>query len=146
MQDVRMAREIFDNEKAALVIVKEGRVLFKSDSSGIRGLLQAIGKLGEEMAGSSVADKVVGRAAALLLAYSSVREVYASVLSREGMKVLKENRIKIEHQTLVQTILNQTGKDTCPFEKFSSQITSLDTAYEQLKNFAEEFWRTKEFS
>ncbi len=140
MRDIETAKSILSDKGATLAIVKEGRVLFESDSSGIRGLLQAIEKLGKEMAGSSVADKVVGRAAALLLAHSSVREVYASVLSREGLKVLEENHIKIEHENLVQIILDQTGKKICPFEKFSSEIKSLDAAYEQLKNFAKEFW------
>ena len=143
MQDIEMAKEVLGSKEATLVIVKEKRVLFESDSSGIRGLLQAIEKLGKEMAGSSVADKVVGRAAALLLAHSSVSEVYASVLSREGLKVLEENHIKVEHKNLVQIIFDQTGKNICPFEKFSSEIKSLDTAYEQLKNFAKEFWGKK---
>jgi len=143
MRDVEVAKEILGNKGVTLVIVKEGKVLFESDSSGIRGLLQAIEKLKKEMFGSSVADRVVGRAAALLLAYSHVNEVYAFVLSREGLKVLEENRIKVEYLNLVQAVLDRTGKNICPFEKFSSEIKSLDKAYEQLKDFAEKFWKSK---
>jgi hypothetical protein len=143
MRDVEVAKGILGNKGVTLVIVKEEKVLFESDSSGIRGLLQAIEKLKKEMFGSSVADRVVGRAAALLLAYSHVNEVYASVLSREGLKVLEENRIKVEYLDLVQTVLDRTGKNICPFEKFSSEIKSLDKAYEQLKDFAEKFWKSK---
>ena len=145
MSNIDSAKQILGKEGATLVIVKEGRVLFTSDSSGIRGLLQAVEKKGKEMVGSSVADKVVGRAAALLLAYSEVNEVYAFVISKEGLKVLTENRIKVEYQNMVKTILDRTGKSICPFEKFSSKIFTLDTAYEQLKTFAEEFWRTNRF-
>jgi hypothetical protein len=143
MQDIEVAKEILSNKGVTLVIVKEGRILFKSDSSGIRGLLQAIEKLKKEMCGSSVADRVVGRAAALLLAYSHVNEVYASVLSREGLKVLEENHTKVEYLNLVQTVLDRTGKNICPFEKFSSEIKSLDKAYEQLKDFAEKLLKSK---
>jgi hypothetical protein len=72
-----------------------------------------------------------------------VNEVYAFVLSREGLKVLEENRIKVEYLNLVQAVLDRTGKNICPFEKFSSEIKSLDKAYEQLKDFAEKFWKSK---
>jgi hypothetical protein len=143
MRDVEVAEGILGNKGVTLAIVKEGKILFESDSSGIRGLLQAIEKLKKEMFGSSVADRVVGRAAALLLAYSHVNEVYAFVLSREGLKVLEENRIKVEYLNLVQAVLDRTGKNICPFEKFSSEIKSLDKAYEQLKDFAEKFWKSK---
>jgi hypothetical protein len=138
MGDIDEAKRILGKEGATLVIVKEGRVLFTSDSSGIRGLLQAIEELGKEMAGSSVADRIVGRAAALLLAYSKIGEVFAFIISTEGLKVLRENGIKVEHQNVVQTILDRTGMNVCPFEKFSSKIKAIETAYDQLKAFAEE--------
>jgi len=141
MSDIDKAKQILGREGATLAIVKEGQVLFMSDSSGIRGLLQAIEKIGKEMAGSSAADKVVGRAAALLLAYSKVKEVYASVISKGGLKVLKEDGIKVVFQNMVQIILDRTGKSVCPFEKFSSQIGLSDKTYEQLKEFAEDFWK-----
>jgi hypothetical protein len=143
MRDVELAKEILGNKGITLVIVKEGKILFKSDLSGICGLLQAIEKLKKEMYGSSVADKIVGRAAALLLGYSHVNEVYAPVLSKEGLKVLEENQIRIEYLNLVQTVLDRTGKNICPFEKFSSEIKSLDKAHKQLKDFAEKFWKSK---
>ena len=146
MRDIEMAKKILGNKGVSLVIVKEGQILFESDSSGIRGLLQSIEKLKIEMYGSSVADRIVGRAAALLLAYSRVNEIYAFVLSRGGLEVLEENRIKVECQNLVQIIRDQTGKNICPFEKFSSEIKSLDKAFEQLKDFAEKFWKSKQCS
>ena len=143
MRDVELAKELLDNNGASLVIVKEGQPLFKSAKNGIYGLLQAIEKLRNEIFGSSVADRVVGRAAALLLANSQVNEVYAPVLSIEGRKVLEMNNIKVEHLNLVQKILDRTGKNICPFEKFSYNIKSLDQAYEQLKKFAQNFKNTE---
>jgi hypothetical protein len=138
MRDVELAEDLLSNQSVSLVIVKEGQTLFESGSSGIYGLLQAIEKLKREMYGSSVADRVVGRAAALLLAYSHVNEVYAVILSREGLVMLEKNGIKVECLNLVQKILDRTGKNMCPFEKFSSGITSPDEAYEQLKSFCRE--------
>ena len=139
MRDVELAKELLNSKGASLVIVKEGKPLFESGKKGIYGLLQAIEELKTEMNGSSAADKVVGRAAALLLAYSHVNEVYAPTLSVEGRKVLEENNIKVEHLDLVLKILDRTGKNICPFEKFSYNIKSPDQAYVQLKEFAQNF-------
>jgi hypothetical protein len=137
MRDVELAKELLGNKSVSLVIVRGGQTLFESGSSGIYGLLQAIEKLKKEMYGSSVADRVVGRAAALLLAYSHVNEVYAVILSREGLGVLQKNGIKVEYLDLVQKILDRMRKSICPFEKFSSEIKSPNQAYELLKDFAE---------
>jgi len=137
MQDLELAREILKKKDLSLAIVKEGEPLFESSSSGINGLLQAVEKLKDNLHESSVADRIVGRAAALLLVYSHVKEVYAATLSSEGLKVLKEYDVPAEHDDLVPKILDREGKNICPFERFSLTIKSVDEAYEQLKAFTE---------
>jgi len=143
MRDLELAKEILKQKNLSLVIVKEGETVFESRSSGIRGLLQAIEKLEERLSASSVADRVVGRAAALLLAYSHVNELYAATLSDGGLKVLEENSIPVEHDHLVPKILDKEGKNICPFEKFSITINSVDEAYNQLKAFTENLRRNQ---
>jgi len=125
------------NEKdLTLVIVKEGKVLFETSSPGIRGFLSAIEELGENLLGASVADKIAGRAVALLCVYSHVNEIFAVVLSEEALKVLKEHNVKYEYENLVSNILNAKGTDTCPFEKYALTIRDPTEAYEKLKLFA----------
>jgi hypothetical protein len=137
MRDLEKAKQLLVKEKISLVIVKKEKELFKSNSSGIDGLLQAIEHLRDQMHGAAVADRVVGRAAALLLVFSQVSKVYAATLSKEGLKVFEKADIPVKHTKLVPLILNQTGDDTCPFERFSLGIKSSDEAYGQLKDFTE---------
>jgi hypothetical protein len=137
MRDLELAKEILKKKNLSLVMVKGGKPIFESHSSGISGLLQAIDNLKEMLHGSFVADRVVGRAAALLLTYSCVKKVCAVTLSSEGLRVLVDNNIKVEYGNLVPKILDKEGKNICPFEKFSLTITSPTEAYEQLKVFAE---------
>jgi hypothetical protein len=144
MRDLERAKQLLDEKKLSLVIVKKEKELFESDSSGIGGLLQAIERLGEQMRGAAVADRVVGRAAALLLVFSDVSTVYADTLSKEGLNVFEKASIPVEHAELVPLILNRVGDDICPFEKFSLGIKSSDEAYEQLKSFAESLEKTEQ--
>ena len=137
MRDLDLAKQALKERNLSLVIVKAGKTLFESSCSGVRGLLQAIEALDKGLRESSVADRVVGRAAALLLASAQAREVYAAIISVEGLKVLEKNNIPVEHSMLVPMILDREGKNICPFEKFSLTIEALDRAYKQLKAFAE---------
>ena len=110
-EDLEIAKRILKNESISLVIVKESKILYKSSASGIRGLIEAIEDLKDDMHDSSVADKVVGRAAALLLAYSRVGGVYAEILSEEGMKALKENNIAFEFERTVPIIFDKSRRE-----------------------------------
>lgn len=141
MLDLEIAKNALKNEAATLVIVKDGKVLFRTSEPGMRGLLQAIEALKHKIRGASIADSVIGRAAALLLAYSKVKEAYAVLLSEEGLKVLKANSINYEFEKTVPWILNRSQTDLCPFEKLSMDIESSAEAYEKLKKFEESMSR-----
>lgn len=116
-----------------LVIVKNGKVLFETKSHGIGDLLKAINKLQNDIKDSSVADRIVGRAAALLFVFSGVAAVFAVIASDGGIKVLKKNNIFCEYENRVTNVLNMKKTDVCPFEKLVAKLSSPEKAYEMLK-------------
>lgn len=133
MRDLDIAKDFLKNRNLSLVIVRDGKVIFESRLSGVAGLIQAIESINGSLHSSSVADKIVGRAAALLLIYSHVSEVYAVTMSKWGLTVLEEAGIKAEYDNLAPKILNRRGDDVCPFEKISLTVSSPDEAYKMLK-------------
>jgi len=136
MLDLTLAKLRLKEKNLTLSIVKGGKVLFETQSHGIIGLLQAIEKLGEKLVESSVADKIVGRAAALLCAYSGVASVFAVTISEEGRKVLEDNHVFYEFENRVSNILNYKRTDLCPFEKLTAALANTKEAYEKIKSFA----------
>jgi hypothetical protein len=133
MQDLETARRRLNEKGLALSIVKGGEVVFESGSRGISGLLGAIEKFGDKLRGASVADKVVGRAVALLCVYAGVGAVYAPILSGRARAVLEENSIRVEWDTLVQSVLDADKVAACPFEELAAEIVDPDEAYRRLK-------------
>ncbi len=133
MHDSDTAKNRLIRNNCSLVIVKNGQVLFETNTSGIRGLLMAVDTLGKNMEGSAVADKIVGEAAAQLCAYSYVCEVHAVTLSQCGKKVLEENGIRYDYEDLVPHILNVRKTDLCPFEKIVAGSRNPKEAFERLK-------------
>jgi hypothetical protein len=137
MSDVQTAKELLYQRKLTLVIVKYGKVLFETDSPRISGFMKAIDSMNAELKGASVADRVVGKAVALLFVYSGVREVYAEVLSRKAKALLAQYGIAFEYKELVDTVLNPAKTDMCPLEKVAEGIANPKDSYAAFKTAQE---------
>ena len=132
--DLNLAKKTLFEEKLSLVVAKNGKLLFRSKSHGVSDLLAMIEDLGQLAEGASLADSIVGRAAALLCAYSKIVAVYGANMSEGAMSVLKTNGIKCEHGTIVPRILNREKNDICPFDKAVTGIEDPRIALDRLKS------------
>ncbi len=136
-RDLKLAKSQLKEKNLTLVIVKEGEIIFETERQGIGGFLQAIKNLGKRLAASSVADRIVGAAAAMLCVYSEISSVFAVTISEEGIKVLKEKDIVYQFENKVPNILNNDKTDICPFEKLVIGSRKPKEAYKKLKSFIE---------
>jgi hypothetical protein len=132
--DLKLAKDLLLKNSLTLVIVKKGKVIFKSNTSSIIGLIEAIETLKNELKESSMADRVVGKAVALLCAYAKVANVYAVTISDEALKSLEKARIYVEFKNRVSKILDKTKSGICPFEKLLFGISDPELAYKKLIN------------
>ncbi|MEM2896267.1 MAG: DUF1893 domain-containing protein [Candidatus Bathyarchaeia archaeon] len=133
--DLKLAKDNLIKSSLTLVIVKKGKTIFKSDSSSIVGLIKAIDIFKNELNESSIADRVVGKAVALLCAYSKAANVYAITISDGALKSLKKAGICVEFENKVPKILNKARSGICPFEKLLFEINDPELAYEKLSVF-----------
>ncbi len=132
--DLRFSKLRLRKDKLNLVIVKDGKVVFDTGAHGLSGFLLAIEKVGTELVDASVADRVVGRAAAFLCTYVKIASVFAVTISAVGLEVLRENGIYCEYKDLVPHILNSAQTDICPFEELVSGLRDPEEAYLKLKD------------
>lgn len=133
MQDLEIAKKRLNENGLTLSIVKNGKIVFETASHGVSGFLEAIEKLRNKLEGASAADRIVGRAIALLCVYAKVKAIYAKVLSENAKGVLEENMVYHEWKSLVENILDANKTELCPFEKLATKISSPKDAYERLK-------------
>jgi predicted transcriptional regulator YheO len=132
-KDLEIAKKRLKEKGLTLSIVKNGKVIFEASSYGISGFLEAMEKFGRELHGSSVADKVVGKAIALLCINAKVEAVYAIILSEKAKKILEKDTIYHEWDTLVEKILASNKAEICPFEKLADELTNSAEAYRKFK-------------
>ena len=133
MQDLETAKKHLHEKNLTLSIVKNDKIIFETASRGVSGFLEAIEKLENQLEGASVADRIVGKAIALLCVYSKVKAVHATVLSKKAKAVFEENVVYHEWNGLVESILDASKTGVCPFEKLAEKISDPTDAYRRLK-------------
>ena len=86
-------------------------------------------------------DKIVGRAAALLMLYTQAREIHALVLSSPARNVL-EGKVEYVYNKLVDQIKTKDGRIYCPFERMVQNIDDPNEAYYSIKRKMASFKNT----
>ncbi len=133
MKDLEIAKKRLNEKNLTLSIVKNAEVIFETASHGISGFLEAVEKLGGKLEGASVADRVVGKAIALLCVYARVKAIYATTLSKNAKVTFEKHAVYHEWCNLVESILDVDKVGMCPFEKLAKEILNPIEGYEKLK-------------
>lgn len=92
-----------------------GESLYTSTKNGVAPL---VGWLDEQtdFTGFSAADKIVGKASALLFVLCGVTAVYAKVISEAAAKVFEKHGLSYEYGQMTPFIKNRTDTGLCPME------------------------------
>lgn len=85
--------------------------------------------------GSFVADKIIGKGAAALLALGGVAHVYADVISTSALTLLRKESITIDFSLEVLYIINRQKNGRCPLETACNGIESLKAIYPVIQDF-----------
>lgn len=130
--------EALHKNECSLVLEDQGgnvRLFYKK---GVRDLEYLLDHEPEALQGATAADKVVGKAAAGMMAYGGLKEVYADVLSRKAVPLLQANGVAYSYGQIVDNIVIPKGDTRCPLEKIVEPATTATETVELLrKHFAE---------
>ncbi len=120
------AEELLQNG-ATLVLIDGSGVLCYYDR-GIKTLLSLQGKL----EGAFAADKVIGKAAAMLFVRGKIGEVYAELISEPALEVFERHGVPCSYKKCVPNIINREGTGMCPMERAVLDVDDVEKAYEIL--------------
>ena len=124
--DLHLARALLIAEKDATLVAVRGDEIHVCRERGVKPLLRMI-KEGHSQRGFAVADKVVGKAPALLYAVLGPDAVFSPVMSWTGRAVLLASGIATSYDTLVRHIQNRAKNGQCPMD---SSVTNVWEPYE----------------
>jgi len=121
---------MLDDSGENLMVFREGDIIFISSGRGVSPLLEVIEEIGvDQLRGVVTADRVVGKAAALLNIYMGASEVHAMVISEAAKKALENNGVGYEFWEETEAIKEKDGVIFCPFERLVQDIDDPAEAY-----------------
>ncbi len=132
MTDLHGARELLFHNNYTCVLKKDD-IIYPSRQRGISPLYSWY-TCGMDFSGFSAADKVVGKATAVLYILLNVKAVYSAVISRSAFLLLKNNGIVTEYEEITDNIINRKGDGICPFEEAILQTDDIFEAIVIIKN------------
>lgn len=118
MKDLEKAKSVLHSGGYTCVLCK-GDLLHTSTRRGVAPLLEL---LNTDVSGFCAADKVVGKATALLYCLLGIKAVHAGVISQAALQVLRSHKIVATWDTEVAYIQNRTGDGRCPMEQATEGI------------------------
>lgn len=142
MELLDKAKQLLMNGNYTFVAIDDKEVY----TSSLHGIAPIMAKVKEEslyFKGYYVADKVIGKSAAMLLIRSQIAGLYAEVLSEHAKKILDEYNIPYFYHSLVPYIINRTKDGMCPMENAVLEINDLEMGYLALQDTLEKLKRQK---
>ena len=116
----------------SICLCRSGRI-FTDDGRGISPMIRFIDE-NKDLCGYSVADVIVGKAAAILFVKAGISAVHGKVMSESGKAYLESHSIPCTYDILTKRIINRHGTDICPMEKTVAEIDDAETGYIALKS------------
>ena len=127
-----MVKEKLYEINASLVVLYANgqcKAYYQNRINDIREILQQ-----DKMAlqGAVIADKVIGKVAASILAVAGVKQIYADVMSQYAIPVLKENHIQYEYNHLTDYVQNNDKTGMCPMENKYKEEREIQKIYDEM--------------
>ena len=106
-----------DFTKYSLALIKDNNIVFSSDKSGLRPLIECIKECKSKFKDCILHDKVVGLAAARLIVYSDmISLVITDIASKPAEELLNKNNVILNAQKIVDNILTKDKSAICQME------------------------------
>ena len=133
LADMDLASNSIIKSKNSIVVVKNGKILSEKKGDGLKPILEVIEELGDNIKGSIIGDKILGKASSLLCIYCNASGVYSKQSTKNAIALLIKYNIPIQTDKIIPYIENKMGDDICPFEKMIDKVDSPKEAYKILK-------------
>ncbi len=133
---VASAKNLLLREKATCVVIRDGKIINIEYGRGIKPIL----KIYEEglLKNAIVVDKIVGRAAAMIMVLGGVSQCFGRTVSKGAVEVFKKHGIYCEYEEASEYIINRSGDGLCPMEEAVMGIDNPEVALQEIKKRLDE--------
>ncbi len=130
MTNLNIAKDLLINKGLSFVGVSVKDVITDT-KIGVAPLVHLL-KNGKSLSDFSVADKVIGKAGAMLMVLLEVKEAFGVVMSESGMEVFEKYNIPYSYQYKVEYIKSRDNLGVCPLENCVKSVSDLEVGYKNI--------------
>ena len=112
-----------DAATASCVLIRQGEIIHQTKGFGIAPLLQLYQTKPQLLWQATVTDKIVGKAAAMILVLGGVQRVHALTISAAAREYLEAHNISVSFLRCVDVISNRKRDGICPIERSVLEIS-----------------------
>ena len=132
-EPLERAKTLLSSTDSTIAVVSVDDV-YTSQERGVKPLLHLLTEKKGFLKGASVADKVIGKAAALLMVIGEIKEVHTLIISEPAIKVFEKYNIPCFYDKKVDRIVNRTGDGLCPMESLCLDVEEPQEAFMAITN------------
>ena len=130
--DLRAEMKALVDGGKALVVAKDGVISLQVEGRGLSPVADVYRDSPQLLAGATVWDRIVGRAAAAFYVKAGAQTVLAHVMSLDAKSFLESRGIAADAVTLVPRIVNRDGTGDCPMEVAVNGLDDPDRMIESI--------------
>lgn len=135
---VRAAIAMIEENQHELIVLQGEHIVFTSATPGIRAALQLHDEYPERLKGAVIADRIIGRAAAMIFADGGATAIFGSVMSKAAQQELMQKGVKTQAGMLVDAIINRRGDGICPMERAILGVAEPEAGLSRLRQTVRE--------
>ena len=129
MTNLEIVKQRLYEKNASLVVMFSNGEIKEFYNKRVYDIVGLIKENSDSLKGAIIADKVIGKVAASLLAVAGVKEIFANTLSKLAIPVLEKNNIDYEYKIKVDYIINNAKTGMCPMEEKFKDENDLINIY-----------------
>jgi len=133
LTEIQKAIAELEKNEYSCVVLKDDK-LYRFNGIGVKPIISNLDINKTFFEDALIADKIIGKAAALLLVMSKIKMVYGAVMSQTAIEVFENNKTSYQYGEKVPFISNRTSTGMCPLEQSVADIDQPEKAYIAIKN------------
>lgn len=135
MKNIEIAKKYLEEENLTLVVVKNKKIVFKSKDKGIKPMYKLATEMKEIAKEAFLADKVIGKGAAILCECIGIKEVYGELMSEGAMEVFRKGNINFSYLNSTEYIKNRDKTGLCPIENMAMDVDDGEILLRRIGKF-----------
>lgn len=127
------AKRLIESEKISCAVIRDGKIVHTANGRGISPLIALYESNPEQMRGALIVDKIIGKAAAMMIVLGGAKSAYGETMSESARDYLAAHGCEAGWGTLIEIVSNRAGDGMCPLENSVLSTDDPEIGYHILK-------------